>query len=233
MKKVISTFAVVTILELWALYIFRSHPLVKPEWFNTLLLVIQLLMGLGGIYACRWLLRSSPVAKLEGPENDWTRLWLWCGPLGGLLLVKFCILGKLAMLYFNSMLVAWVITAHIAGGAVVWVIGLPWAISNLFDDPTTGFRERLLMQLGIASHVIGLAVYLGFFPGKDLKPASLLLAVYFFGSILYYLMSIALSWFVIFKFWKPKPLSPEEQDVNIEMDSPSDYVLEEGETLTE
>ena len=54
MKKVISTFAVVTILELWALYIFRSHPLVKPEWFNTLLLVIQLLMGLGGIYACRW-----------------------------------------------------------------------------------------------------------------------------------------------------------------------------------
>ena len=91
MRKVLTLLGVITILEIWALYIFRTHPLVRPEWFTTLLLAIQLLMGLGGIRACRWFLRSSPASKLDGPKRDWTKLWLWCGPIGGLLLVVACL----------------------------------------------------------------------------------------------------------------------------------------------
>lgn len=230
MKKVLATLGFITILELWALFLFREHPIVRPEWYGTLLLVIQLLMGLGGIYACRWLLRVSPISKLQGPERDWTKLWLWCGPVGGLLLVKFCLLGKFAAAYFSSVFIGFLVTAHIAGGAVIWAIALPWAVSDLFNDPTTGFRERLLMQLGIASHILGFAVYLGFFPGKELKPVSLLFAVYFFGAVLYYLIAVAVHWAVLFRFWQPRQLTVEEQVANKELSSPEDYV-EEGVSL--
>jgi hypothetical protein len=227
MKKVLSLLGVITLLELWALYIFRTHPLVRPEWFTTLLLVIQLLMGLGGIQACRWLLRSSPVSKLDGPQRDWTKLWLWCGPLGGLLLVGACAFGKLVAFYFNSLLIGWMATAHIAGGAVVWTIALPWTLNEMLSDPTTGFRERVLMQLGIATHILGFAAYLGFFPGSELKPVSLLAAVYFFGSIVYYLMAVAICWSVTFRFWKPRVLTPEEQEANLEVYADKDLVENE------
>ena len=230
MKKVLTTLFIITVLELWALFIFRSHPLLQPEWFSTLILMIQLTMGLGGIYACRWLLRSSPIAKLEGPERDWTKLWLWCGPMGGLLLVLASVLGKLFACYFNSVLIGWIVTAHIAGGAVVWVVGLPWAVSDLFNDPSTGFRERLLMQVGLASHILGLAVYFVFFPGKELQPISLLVAVYFFGSILYYLISVAVGWNILFQCWQPRPLSPPEQEHNKELSSPEDFITDGEET---
>jgi hypothetical protein len=233
MKRVLALLGGITILELWALYIFRTHPLVRPEWFGTLLLIIQLLMALGGIRACRWLLRSSPVSKLEGPKRDWTKLWLWCGPVGGILLAGACVYGKLVALYFNSLLIGWMATAHIAGGAVVWVIALPWALNDLFNDSTTGFRERLLMQVGIATHILGLSVYLGFFPGTELKPVSLLAAVYFFGSILYYLISVTVTWAILFRFWQPRTLTPEEQEANLEMFSAKDFVEESEEHLLE
>ena len=216
MKRVVILLGAITILELWALYVFRGHPLVRPEWFGTLLLVIQLLMGLCGIRASRWLLRRSPVAGLEGPQRDWTKLWLWCGPPGGILLIKFCLLGKLAAVYFNSLLIGWLVTAHMAGGAVVWSIAMPWAISDLLSDPDTGFRERILMQVGIASHVVGLAVYLGYFPGADLKPVSLLAAVYFFGAILYYIAAVMVQWAFIFQFWKPTRLNVPEAEAEPE-----------------
>ena len=233
MKRVLTLLGAITALEMWALYIFRTHPLVRPEWFGTLLLVIQLLMALGGIRAARWLLRRSPVARLDGPQRDWTKLWVWCGPVGGLLMVAACVLGKLVAGFFNSLLIGWMATAHIAGGAVVWVIALPWALSDLFSDSTTGFRERLLMQLGIASHILGLAVYLGFFPGSDLKPISLLAAVYFFGSILYYLMAISVSWAIVFRFWQPRALTPKEQEANLDLSSVENFGEKEDEHLPE
>lgn len=233
MKKVLSALILITALEIWALFIFRGHPLVRPEWFSTLLLLIQLMMGVGGVQACRWLLRSSPVSKLDGPQRDWTKLWLWCGPVGGLLLAVACVLGKLVAGYFSSVLIGWAVTAHIAGGAVLWTVALPWATSDLFNDSTTGFRERLLMQLGIASHVFGFAVYLGFFPGSEVKPISLLAAVYFFGFILYYLIAATVSWWILFKFWRPQPLSPAEVETNKEISSPLDYLKPDEEKLLE
>jgi hypothetical protein len=224
MKRVYTLGLIVFFLELWAYTVFRGHPLVRPEWFSTLLLVIQLLMSLGGIYGARWLLRRSPVARLDGPRRDWTKLWLWCGPVGGLLLVKACVLGRLAAEQAGTLLPGLVITAHIAAGAVVWTIALPWAVSDLFADETTGFRERLLMQLGIAAHVIGFAVYLGFFPGREVSPLTLLAAVFVFGFNLYYIMSVAVCWSFIFCFWQPRPLTPVEEEINREMHSPEDYI---------
>jgi hypothetical protein len=226
MKRVYTVGLIVLALELWAYSVFREHPLVRPEWFGTLLLVIQLLMSLGGIYGARWLLRHSPIAKLEGPRRDWTRLWLWCGPIGGVLLVKACILGKLAADASGALFPGLVIAAHIAAGAVVWTVALPWAVSDLFADETTGFRERLLMQLGIAAHVIGFAVYIGFFPGRDVSPLTLVAAVFVFGFNLYYIMNVAIVWSFIFKFWEPVPLSPFEEELNQDLESPDDYIPE-------
>lgn len=223
MKKVVLTLIGITILEIWALIVFRDHPLQLPDWYSTLLLIIQLMMGMGGVFACRWLLRTSPVASLDGPERDWTKLWLWCGPIGGILLVLACLMGKVMAAQF-SLRIGWIVTAHIAGGAVVWIISLPWAVSDLFSDDSTGFRERLLMQVGIASHVLGLAVYLGFFPGPDLKPVSLLAAVYFFGAILYYLIAVSVTWAFLFRFWQPRKLSNEEQAANKKIGTPQDYI---------
>lgn len=217
MKKVYTLGLAVLILEFWAYSVFRGHPLVRPEWFGTLLLVIQLLMSVGGIYAARWMLRRSPIAWLEGPRRDWTKLWLWCGPVGGVLLVKACLLGKLAVIASGTLLPGLVIAAHIAAGAVVWTVALPWAVSDLLSDETTGFRERLLMQLGIAAHVVGFAVYLGYFPGRAVSPLSLLGAVFIFGFNLYYIMSVAVSWSVLFRFWRPEAVDPLEVEANFDL----------------
>ncbi len=217
MKKVYTLGLAVLILEFWAYTVFRGHPLVRPEWFGTLLLIIQLLMSVGGIYAARWLLRRSPIAWLEGPQRDWTKLWLWCGPLGGLLLVVACLLGKVAVAASGTLLPGLVIAAHIAAGAVVWTVALPWAVSDLLSDETTGFRERLLMQLGIAAHVIGFAVYLGFFPGRDVSPLSLVGAVFVFGFNLYYIMLVAVSWSFLFRFWRPAAIDPLEIEANFDL----------------
>ena len=223
MKKILATLLTITVLEIWALSVFRGHPLVRPEWFPSLLLVIQLLMGLGGVYASRWLLRYSPVSKLEGPSSDWTKLWLWCGPVGGFLLIKACLLGKIVAAYFSSSIIGWAVAAHIAGGAVIWAVSLPWAVSDLLRDHRAGFRERLLMQAGIASHILGFAVYIGYFPGPDLNPISLLAAVYFFGAVLYYIMAVAVQWAILFKFWRPSgPISEEAPSLEKESTSPSD-----------
>ncbi len=224
MKRVYTLGLVVLALEVYAYFFFRDHPLIRPEWFSTLLLVIQLLMCLGGIYSARWLLRRSPVARLEAPRRDWTKLWLWCGPLGGLLLAKACVLGKFAADGAGTLLPGLIIAAHIAAGAVVWLAALPWAVSDLFADESTGFRERLLMQLGIASHVIGFAVYVGFFPGREIPPISILGAVVIFGFNLYYIMAVAIGWSFVFRFWKPEPLSPYEEELNRDLHSPDDYV---------
>ncbi len=220
MKRIFILTVLITFLEVWAFVVFRSHPLTRPEWFPTLLLSIQLLMGLGGIYSARWLLRDSPIAKLEAPFSDWTKLWLWCGPLGGLLLVVACLLGQLATENTNTILAGLVVTAHIAGGAVLWTVALPWAVADLYNDEAAGFRERLLMQLGIASHVIGFSVYFGFFPGREVPPLSVLGAVYFFGFNLYYIMLVSIGWNTIFRWWKPEDRFEDGEDEDPNEDQP-------------
>ncbi len=228
MKRVYTLGLLLLALEVWAYNFFRDHPLVRPEWFSTLLLVIQLLMCVGGIYAAKWLLRRSPIARLEAPMRDWTKLWLWCGPLGGLLLAKACVIGKFVADGEGTLLPGLIVVAHAAAGAVVWTAALPWAVSDLFSDELTGFRERLLMQLGIASHIIGFAVYIGFFPGREIPPLSILAAVVVFGFNLYYIMAVSIGWSVIFRFWKPQPLTLLEEAHNLALDSPEQYITDPG-----
>ncbi len=224
MKRVYALGLLVVALEIWAYTVFRGHPLIRPDWFGTLLLIIQLFMSLGGIYASRWLLRHSPIARLDGPARDWTKLWLWCGPLGGLLLVVACVLGKLAVDWNETLLPGLIIVGHIAAGAVTWTVALPWAVSDLFSDESTGIRERLLMQLGIAAHVIGFAVYIGFFPAREVPPISILGAVFIFGFHLFYITAITIGWSVIFRFWQPQPLTDLEEELNQELHSPDDFI---------
>ena len=228
MKRVYTLGLLLLALEVWAYTFFRDHPLVRPDWFSTLLLVIQLLMCVGGIYAAKWLLRRSPIARLEAPMRDWTKLWLWCGPIGGLLLAKACVIGKFVADGSGTLLPGLIVVAHIAAGAVVWTAALPWAASDLFADEMTGFRERLLMQLGIASHIIGFAVYIGFFPGREIPPLTILAAVVIFGFNLYYIMAVAVGWSFVFRFWKPEPLTELEEEYNRDLHSPDQYITDPG-----
>lgn len=230
MKRVYALGLLVLTLELWAYSVFRSHPLVRPDWFSSLLLVIQLLMCLTGIYAARWLLRKSPVAALDGPRRDWTKLWLWCGPVGGVSLVLACLLGKLATLSSGTLLAGLVVVAHLAAGAVVWTVALPWAVSDLLQDPNADSRERWLMQLGIVAQVAGFAAYFGFFPGRDVSPLSLVAVVFVFGFHLYYISVAAIVWSLIFRFWQPQPRSQEEVDSDRELDEllPPEFLRSES-----
>lgn len=223
MKRVYFIGLITLALELWAYFIFRGQPLTRPEWYPTLLLAIQLVICLGGVYATRWLLRISPISRLESPRRDWTKLWLWCGPIGGLLLALACLLGKQATDQTGALLPGLVIVAHIAAGVVLWFIFLPWAASDLFSDPSAGFREKLLMQFGLVSHVIGLAVYIGFFPGGQVPPLSLLGAAFIFAFNLYYIMIVSITWSIVFLFWQPGALSPEEEKLNLRLESSDSY----------
>ena len=214
MKRVFGTFLIITILEIWAFKTIRDHPIIWPDWFSTLLLVIQLMMGLGGIFACRWLLRKSPVSRVASPENDWAKLWLWCGPLGGPLLIKACLIGYFVTEYLGSTRPGVIVAGHIAGGAVLWTVALPWVLRILSKEKALTKRDKLMAGLGVLSHGIGIAFYLLFFPGPDVPPVSLLGAVYLFGFNLYYLMMVTLHWGLIFKFWKPEATIPTPEELS-------------------
>lgn len=226
MKRVYFLGGLLLALEIWAFSLIRSHPLVRPEWFTTLLLAIELTMVVGGLYGARWLVHQSPLVHLESPRQDWTKLWLWCGPMGGVLLALACVLGKLITDYTGTLILGVAVAAHLAAGAVLWVLTLPWAASDLFNDPNSGIRERWLMQLGVASHVLGIAVYVGFFPGHEISPLSLLGAAMAFAFNAYYLMAISIAWSIVFRYWYPQPTSKDNP-------SPLVQAHQNGDILTE
>ncbi|MGE0491549.1 MAG: hypothetical protein AB7S38_20225 [Vulcanimicrobiota bacterium] len=223
MLRVFAMFLVVTGLEVFAFWIHREHPIIKPDYWKTLLLFAQLGMSWGGLEACRWLLRRSPVAKLKGPVNDWTKLWLWTGPIGGLLLTKACLLGYLVHQYSESKLAGPLVVGHICGGALLWLVALPWAIQDVLADETIGLREKILLNLGIGSHLIGFVVYFTVYPAQTVPVVSLLSSLFFFYFILYYLMMVQLKWSLIFRFWKPSAEAPTVASLH-ELAEPTRYL---------
>ncbi len=229
MVRIVFVFLVVTVVELFAFWIHREHPMVKPDYWKAVLLTAQLGMSWGGVEACRWLLRRSPVAQLKGPENDWTKLWVWTGPVGGLLLVKACLLGYLADTYADSRLAGPIIVGHICGGALLWLLCLPWAMPDLLNDPEITIRERLLLNFGIASHLLGFVVYFTVYPGQSVPLVSLLSSLFFFYLLLYYLMLCMIKWAVIFRFWKPVPATTPGPQTVKDLSEPTRYLDDEDE----
>lgn len=203
MKRVFFVFILVTIIELVAYWVHMEHPLVRPHYWNTLLLVGQFGMIYGGIEASRWLMRKSPLARLKAPVNDWTKLWLWVGPVGGVLLTIACIKGYFVDQIATGRLPALLIVAHVAGGALLWAIAAPFAIKDLYADSEAGFRERVLCHTGIATHVVGFCVYFLVFPAQTIPPATILIAAFFFYFVLYYVMLSIIWLWIMLRFWQP------------------------------
>ncbi|MBI3928923.1 MAG: hypothetical protein HY319_25500 [Armatimonadetes bacterium] len=205
MKRVALLFLFVTALEWVAFRIHRNHPLVWPEYFSTVLLVIALVTCWAGIEAARWLLRTSPAARMPGPISDWTRLWVWIGPVGGALLCLGCLLGSLANKISPSHLAGFLVVGHFSGGALAWVAALPWAAPDLYRDPDAGYVEKTLLNLGLFTHALGFLTFFLVYPGThpEFSIGWLLASAYFFNFILYYLMVSVLCWAAIFRFWRP------------------------------
>ncbi len=209
MLRIIWLFIVITAMELYAFFAYRSHPIVQPAWFGHLLGAIKLAMCWGGIEAARWLLRQSPIAK-RGAGNDWTRLWLWLGPPSGILLVLACLLGYLATLVTPGRLVGPLIVAHAAAGALSWLIAAPWVLKEIFGS--TSRLEKGVLFAGLLTHLTGLAVYYTFYPGERLNPLSILGSLFFYYFIAYHVMLSCLMLAGLFKFWQPRLAAPKTED---------------------
>ena len=201
MKRVFLALSLSLAAEYWAFQLHTNHPLVRPAYFHTLLLFIQLSMCWSGIEAARWLLRRSLASTMEGVESDWVRLWLWVGPPGGLLLALACFLGKWADIISNTRLAGPLVVAHLSGGAVAWILAGFWTVPQAVTDPGMSNWERTLAFLGVVSHGLGFLAYFTVYPAATLTFAMLLGSALAFFYLLFYLGATCLSWALIFRFW--------------------------------
>lgn len=209
MLRIIWLFIVITVLEFYAFVSYRNHPIVQPAWFGHLLGAIKLAMCWGGIEAARWLLRQSPIAR-KGGGNDWTRLWLWLGPPGGLLLVLACLLGWLVSFFTPGRLAGPLVVAHAAAGALSWLIAAPWVLKEIFGAASR--LEKGVLFTGLLSHLAGLAVYYTIYPGERLNPFSILGSLFFYYFIAYHVMLCCLMLALLFKVWHPALRTPPVEE---------------------
>lgn len=211
MKKLTFLFVVVTALELWAFQTHSHSPIMKPGYFNALMQCIQLAVCLGGVEAARWLLRRSPVARREGPESEWNKLWLWLGPPGGLLFCVGCLLGKLAYQLVDNRFAGPIVVSHMYAGAVAWAILGIWAFPEVVADPKATGGDKLLLLLGVALHMLGFGLFASIYPAVNILQALGMLVTilfYFFSFFFYYVWIAVLVWGFVFKFWPGSATGP-------------------------
>jgi hypothetical protein len=217
--RLLALFGLITIIEIVAVYLIRTRPLLLPTWFATLLGAAKLLMCVGGVEAARWLLRHSPAAHRKVPESDWTRLWLWTGVPGGFMLGVGSLLGKLATLLLPGRIIDFFLLGHFVAGALVWTAAAPWAVADTLKSRAPATLERRLMELGLLFHGLGFALLAWVYPGLAYRkwPEALLWTlgqITHYYYIFYYVLLAALLWGAAFRYWRPAaeaaPPAPEE-----------------------
>ncbi len=214
MKRLILTFIAVTVAEFYAVHVFRSHPISRPGYFPALLTAIQFWMSYGGIESARWLLRKSPASRAIGPESDWTRLWLWIGPPGGLLMVLSSVLALWASgARGRTDILPIILLAHAAGGGLLWLCASLEMLPNLArirpaDRPFCG---KLALG-GLLTHLCGLYFYAKVYPAGELKVGLFMLAILLTYFVYYYIWAATMVWMVIFRFWTPPGASRTNDD---------------------
>lgn len=201
MKRVFIVLTLCLIAEYFAFQMHTNHPLIRPPYFHTLLLCIQMGMCWAGVESARWLLRRSPIAGDEGVQSDWSRLWLWVGPPGGLLLTLACFLGSWVASLSDSRLAGPLVVAHICGGALAWLVAGFWTLPEALSDPDITAKERMLAMAGIATHALGFLAYFIYYPATTVPFVALLGSALFFFFLLFYLGMTCLTWAVIFQIW--------------------------------
>lgn len=210
MKRLVIAFILVTLAEFYAFHIFRNHPISLPDRFWALVTVIQFFMSYGGIESARWLLRKSPVAQAPGPDSDWTRLWIWVGAPGGLLMVASSALAMWVAHSTGSPRLAVLVLGHIAGGAILWLCLSVEMLPNLARiHPTARRLNGNLALLGLFTHLCGLYAYAKLYPAGELQVGLLFAGVLLTYFVFYYVWAACLCWAVVFRFWKP-PMASED-----------------------
>lgn len=201
MKRLLFLLVVVTGLEFWAFKIHSNHPIQHPSVFDPLLLTIQLAMCWGGVEGARWLLRRSPIRNRTGPESEWTKLWLWVGPPGGVLFCLAILIGKIAYEMSTHRLAGPIVVAHLSGGAVIWLLCSLWTFPEVLADSQCKPIDKALAVTGMVTHLVGLALYGNLYPAETIKgPWMVLLAsAVLFYFLLYYVWVSCLAWAVFFK----------------------------------
>ncbi|MBT9586843.1 hypothetical protein IV102_26095 [bacterium] len=204
MKRLVLTFILVTMAEIYAFWVFRSHPISRPDYFPALLTVIQFFMSYGGIESARWLLRKSPVARTPGPDSDWTRLWIWLGLPGGLLMVATSGLAWLASTQTTSWLSPAILLGHAAGGGILWLCASLEMLPSLARIQTAARRlNGNLALMGLFTHLLGLYFYAKVYPAGQLKVGLFIVAVLLTYFVFYYVWAACMFWAIIFRFWTP------------------------------
>ena len=204
MKRLVLTFVLVTVAEIYAFWVFRSHPISRPDYFPALLTVIQFFMSYGGIESARWLLRKSPVARTAGPDSDWTRLWIWLGLPGGLLMVATSALAWLASTQTPSWLPPAILLGHAAGGGILWLCASLEMLPSLARvQPLARRLNGNLALMGLFTHLLGLYFYAKVYPAGQLKVGLFIVAVLLTYFVFYYVWAACMFWAVIFRFWTP------------------------------
>lgn len=210
MKRLFLLFIVVHIAELFAFQVFRDHPIRRPAYFSTLLTAIQFLMCYGGIESARWLLRRSPAARAAGPDSDWTRLWLWLGPPGGILVIASSVLAMVASQNSPSWLAPALFLAHAAGGGLLWLLASLETLPALAQVPSSSRKFcGALALLGLFSHLSGLYFYMKIYPAGQLQVGFFFLAAMLFYFVFYYIWAACMALALLFRFWAPAQATPE------------------------
>jgi hypothetical protein len=185
-------FGALTGVECWAFQVYRSHPIVLPDYFKMMLLGIQFLMCWGAFDSSRWMLRRSPIARRPGPTSDWLRLWLWMGPSGGTALLAACYLGRWVDSLTTSRLAGPLIVAHVSGGALAWMVAAGWALPELLSDPVATAGNKGMALAGLLFHGLGLYIYLTVYPGSLGAVFGLVAPITYFALLLYYVLIASL-----------------------------------------
>lgn len=204
MKRLVLTLILVTLAEIYAFIVFRNHPISRPDYFPALLTVIQFFMSYGGIESARWLLRKSPVANTPGPDSDWTRLWIWLGPPGGLLMIATSILALLTSKSTPGWLPPAIILGHAAGGGILWLFASLEMLPSLARiRPSARSLNGGLALVGLFTHLTGIIFYSQIYPAGQLKVGLFLVAVLLTYFVFYYVWLSCMFWGLVFLFWKP------------------------------
>lgn len=204
MKRLVIAFILVTLAELYAFNMFRNHPISLPDGFWPLVTVIQFFMSYGGIESARWLLRKSPVARAPGPDSDWTRLWIWLGAPGGLLMVVSSVAALLVSQTTTSLLPPTLVLGHVAGGGILWLCLSVEMLPGLARvHPRARSLNGQLALAGLFTHLCGLYCYAKLYPAGQLQVGLLFAGVLLTYFVFYYVWAACLCWAVVFRFWKP------------------------------
>lgn len=209
MGRLRALLALIVVLEVVAFAVLRNHPLKQPAWYDSLIALIKFLMCWGGVEAARWLLRDSPAARYPGPDSDWVRLWLWVGPPGGALLALGCLAGWWLSVAVGGRLVTYVFLGHFVAGALVWLAASPWVVPAVIRERPPHSLDRRLLNLGMALHGAGFAVYAWVYPAtarweNGWKALAVTLGhLWHYYFVFFSLLVAAVIWSYLFGCWRP------------------------------